>query len=301
MRLSTTLACLVVAASSNAPFDVSDANRTLHLAYTAFCNESAVAAWNCQWCTGPNTYAEPVELVKYLKDTKAGTQGYVGIDRARSRVVVAYRGSKNLANDIEDAKFLMRKCPFGPVGMRVDTGFLEAYQSVRNATTAAVSAALDTCDGCSVLFTGHSLGAAMATLGAAELAMGATPVHLYTFGCPRVGDPAFAAWAFGRMQGGGNSAVRMRRQKDIVPAIPPRSVGYVHLPQEVWNKHLDSAGHATNDSFFVCDGSGEDPACGDSEEHPAFPLDLLHLSAAEHTRYMGFQGGNCWCGTENCP
>ena len=30
-----------------------------------------------------------------------------------------------------------------------------------------------------------------------------------------------------------------------------------------------------------------------TEEHPPFPLDLIHLSSNEHTRYMGFQGGNC--------
>ena len=83
--------------------------------------------------------------------------------------------------------------------------------------------------------------------------------------------------------------MRMRREQDIVPAIPPRSIGYEHLPTEVYNKHAPGV----NDSYVVCDGSGEDPSCGDSEEHPPFPLDLLHLKPSEHTRYMGFQGGNC--------
>ena len=81
----------------------------------------------------------------------------------------------------------------------------------------------------------------------------------------------------------------MRRQLDIVPAIPPRSIGYEHVRTEVWNKH----GDGQTDTYVVCNGSGEDPKCGDSEEHPAFPLDLIHLKPSEHTKYMGFQGGNC--------
>ena len=130
--LLLSLAALGVSSSHVAPtpptFDVEDANRTLHLAWTAFCNESAVTAWNCQWCSGPNTYP-PLEVVTYLKDHKAGTQGYVAIDYPRKRVVVAYRGSKNLANGIEDAEFLMSKLPFGPGGLKVDHGARRACEA----------------------------------------------------------------------------------------------------------------------------------------------------------------------------
>ena len=271
--------------------------------------------------------------------------------------------------------------PYGPAGLKVDHGFLGAYKSVRNATLAALPVALAACDAagagsnsCGLLWTGHSLGAAMATLGAAEVADGQRSVTLYTFGSPRVGDKAWAAWA-GRRLGSRNgtaiaAARRMRRQKDIVPAIPPRSIGYVHVPTEIRDMHLDAKGHQVvsetctrvcvcvracvcvcvctcvrrtpttpcrpshthtsntrtragppqgsrpdaalvarglfvvrlpqADSFVVCDGSGEDPKCGDSEEHPPFPLDLLHLSPAEHVRYLGFQGGNCVCGEGQC-
>ena len=74
------------------PFDVHDANRTLHYAWSAYCNETALRAWNCQWCID-----SALSIEAYLKDTKEGTQGYVGIDADRKRIVVAYRGSKNLA------------------------------------------------------------------------------------------------------------------------------------------------------------------------------------------------------------
>jgi hypothetical protein len=89
-----------------------------------------------------------------------------------------------------------------------------------------------------------------------------TTVTLYNFGCPRTGNPEFVEWAEGILD---SASVRMRRQLDIVPSIPPRSIGYRHIRTEVWNKHSD--GHP--DSYVACDGSGEDPQCGDSEEHPA--------------------------------
>lgn len=60
-------------------------------------------------------------------------------------------------------------------------------------------------------FTGHSLGAAMATL-AADRFDGAR--GLYTFGSPRVGDKAFA-------QGFRTPAFRFVNNNDIVPLVPP--------------------------------------------------------------------------------
>ena len=144
--------------SGGISFDVQDANRTLHFAWSAYCNETALRAWNCQWCTDT-----PLSIEAYLKNKKAGTQGFVGIDAQRNRIVVAYRGSKNFANSVEDAKFWLTKAPFGPSEGKLDHGFLEAYISVRNDTLEAVAKAKEQCANCSVMFTGHSLGAAMST------------------------------------------------------------------------------------------------------------------------------------------
>lgn len=271
-------------------FDVGDANRTLHLAWSAYCNESALRAWNCEWCNTPFS-AHHVSIQRYLKNKKAGTQGYVGIDAERNRIVVAYRGSKNFHNTVQDMKFWMRKPPADtgfPEEVRLDSGFLEAYLSIRNDTLTAVAEAKQICSNCSILFTGHSLGSAMSLIGATEVAQKFKPtkVRLYNFGSPRTGNVAFVKWAKELLS---TDSIRMRRQLDIVPAIPPRSIGYEHVHTEVWNKH----GDGQTDTYVVCNGSGEDPKCGDSEEHPAFPLDLIHLKPSEHTKYMGFQGGNC--------
>lgn len=70
-----------------------------------------------------------------------------------------------------------------------------------------------------ILFTGHSLGAALATL----LASLKTPSALYTFGSPRVGNHDFVASI---------SAVKNYRYVDccdIVTQLPPTLLGYAHL------------------------------------------------------------------------
>ncbi|MGA9643322.1 MAG: lipase family protein [Terriglobales bacterium] len=130
--------------------------------------------------------------------------------------VVAFRGTD--AGDptdlADDAEFLQCEWPQGGL---VHRGFAEALAHV----LPALNPALDAVRG-RVLFTGHSLGAAMATL----MASARRPDCLYTFGSPRVGDPAFVATLIG---------VNNRRFVDccdIVTRVPPESlppkVDYAH-------------------------------------------------------------------------
>ena len=208
----------------NATFDVIAANATLHLAWAAYCNETALRAWSCEWCRSPAA-PQGVRVSAFLKDAHAGTQGYVAFDANRTRIIVAYRGSHDLANTLQDMEFWMTRPGFGPAQAMVDHGFYGAYLSLRNATAVAIGDARAACPSCEMLFTGHSLGGAMATLAAAEHADGAAPVQLFTFGSPRVGDSAFVRWATARLAQHNVTAYRMRRVRDIVPAIPPRSIG----------------------------------------------------------------------------
>jgi len=263
-------------------FDVTSANQTLHLAYASFCNETALKEWDCHFCGG-NT--PRVVLLKYLKNKLAGTQGYVGWDVAGGRLIVAYRGSMNVANYIEDGEFwLTRFKPAGSRSVKVEHGFLQAYESLRGDTAEGLIDGARRCPNCTVLFTGHSLGAAMATLGAAEFSK-ILKVELFTYGCPRVGNTHFVTWTSSPKSDYvtpslNGTSLRMARERDVVPSIPPEFLGYRHLPQEVWNKH----GKHGPDTFVVCDESGEDPNCYNSK---------VNVSPAQHTQYMGFVGGSC--------
>jgi hypothetical protein len=70
-----------------------------------------------------------------------------------------------------------------------------------------------------LLFTGHSLGAALATL----LASVKAPSALYTIGSPRVGDDDFVASLRGV------KSFRCVDCCDIVTQLPPAILGYAHL------------------------------------------------------------------------
>jgi hypothetical protein len=113
-------------------------------------------------------------------------------------------------------------------GGRVHAGFQRGLQEVWSELCALLGPVLAQNPASSgVWLTGHSLGAALATLAADRaLQQRAFPVRgLYTFGSPRVGDAAFAR----RVDTGAlkSRAFRFVNHLDIVPSVPP-PWGYRH-------------------------------------------------------------------------
>jgi|GEM_PF-4474435 len=91
------------------------------------------------------------------------------------------------------------------------------------------------------LFTGHSLGAALATLAASRWLK---ETIVYTFGSPRCGNKQFATGFDAE-----NVHHRFTNDNDIVPHIPPRFMGFVHTGQrhvidynEAFEYHDDGKG-----------------------------------------------------------
>ena len=240
---------------------------TEHVA-AAYCDRdlSRLASWNCTRCSDRTSgfvvsdvvHDEANELVAY-----AGTS-----PRLRSFLVV-FRGTKksSIGNWVDNLHIYRRPLPYAPAGRgaTVHAGFLRLYEesSVRERMLAAV-ASRPSGDGVApvVRVVGHSLGGALATLLALELAsQGLVPpasLRLFTVGSPRVGNAPFVRYLWSHLAG---RSLRVTNGRDLVPTLPPRAFGYRHVPSEVWHVGL---GHERKYRVWVgCNdtsGAESDPA-----------------------------------------
>jgi hypothetical protein len=143
-----------------------------------------------------------------------GTDGFVAHDDAKKRTFVVFRGTeatslKDIVADLRAWQSPWQTEPKVPNTL-VHNGFQMAYQSIK----AQLGNALPAGDA-RLIFTGHSLGAAVATLAAAD--QRASRPLLLTFGLPRVGNQAFIEQLAG---------INHRRYVDccdVVTRVPPES------------------------------------------------------------------------------
>jgi triacylglycerol lipase len=140
-------------------------------------------------------------------------------------VLVCFRGTE--VSQIEDWITDTRmELVAGPMNGMVHAGFYDALSKVWQVVDESLRR-LDPLGNKAIFLTGHSLGAALATLAAARWHdIGRHVNAIYTFGQPRTGDHAFARnFNFAFMP----TTYRVVNQNDLVTRIPPRSFGYSHL------------------------------------------------------------------------
>lgn len=154
-------------------------------------------------------------------------------------IFVVFRGTKTVAEWISDATFT--QVPYRPVSgsARTETGFTAIYDTIDTAIIDEVNALAASGAYTDLYVTGHSLGAALATLAAPDLA-GATgfqaPV-LYNFASPRSGNPAFAGLVDALP-----TSWRIANTNDEVPKLPP-AISVVFngdTPEFFFYEHIDS-------------------------------------------------------------
>jgi hypothetical protein len=92
---------------------------------------------------------------------------------------------------------------------------------------------------------------------------------MYTYGCPRVGNPAF----YDSYNAFDIEHYRVVHNKDIVPHLPLEVMGFHHTNQEIWYSTEDSS------TFIECDDSGEDGNCSNSL--------TFAMSSSDHCEYVG--------------
>lgn len=139
------------------------------------------------------------------------------IMESRNSTVIAFRSTNTIQDIISDAYFLQTPFPTVPNSGKTHKGFTKIYMSFRDQVMAIISNHLPRKK---LYITGYSLGAALATLIAFDIAINTNikkPL-LINFGGPRVGNPTFVKYYNKTI----NKSLRVVNVYDIVPKVPPQ-------------------------------------------------------------------------------
>ncbi len=174
------------------------------------------------------------DLIKFFD--VGSTQAMTVRHKQSQEYVVVFRGSQITWNDIKtDLTILPTPWPHGGY---VHKGFSDEFHSIWDAIKGACGDKLNT-----AFFTGHSLGAAIATLAANEikyrLPLGQGKPKLITFGSPAIGDTGFVASSTGFL------IERHVNCCDLVPRLPPEIIGFEHVGNKIY---YDSCGLQNTDT-----------------------------------------------------
>jgi hypothetical protein len=174
----------------------------------------------------------------------AGMVTYSEID-GKARITLSYHGSESV-EDFTEANLLALKQKNTEVGIDgyVHGGFNNRYMQSRESMMDSIEILLSnhgkTIKDVEVLVTGHSLGGALATLGAFDIKknLGADKIKLVTYSSPRVLDAKGAKQMEKLFEG--NDIFRIWRKNDLVPTLSLGTnwffgyfTGFKHIGQSV--------------------------------------------------------------------
>ena len=169
----------------------------------------------------------------------SGTQGYfAGNDEY---AFLSFRGTEvdDWQDVIDDLNCILRPEPASQVnGTQVHQGFQKALDRVWNQVEQLFSTYRKNHPSAPIHFTGHSLGAALATLAYSRL--GDENSWLITFGSPRVGNDQFCQ----KVMAVPGHVMRIVNHEDPVAHLPPDLMGYCHAPVVPWV--IDANGDMAN-------------------------------------------------------
>ncbi|KAF7337362.1 Lipase-3 domain-containing protein [Mycena sanguinolenta] len=225
--------------------------RPAQFARVAYCSSASITAWTC------GTPCEALKNITFLQS--GGNQGtiplyYIAHDADGEALVVAHEGTdaKNILSILNDAEFGLvplnasRFPETAGQNITVHSGFQETFERTADGLLAGVMSGLASTGVKKVLVTGHSLGAALATMTGAMIKDAVDPsveVSVVGFGLPRGGNPAWADFL-----DNGVGVTFMTNQNDPVPVVPPKFLGFQHSSGEV---HIVDD---TQQNFVACPG-----------------------------------------------
>lgn len=196
---------------------------------------------------GDSPSFESYEQLAYLEAPSTNTECWIWRFKASKRLVVAWRGTSDFGDVLTDIAAHPRI--IRDLG-KVHEGFSRAYDSIRAALHATLARGVrGDGEGWEIIFTGHSLGGALATLSSVDVARtirglpavfgqadevgqveeicplrGAQIVNV-TFGAPRVGGARLCVQCDEYVP----RTWRVFSTSDVVPTVPPKYLwGFLH-------------------------------------------------------------------------
>ncbi len=164
----------------------------------------------------------PFSTLTVIENTSTDTECFVC--NKNNHVTITFRGTDSGKNWLSNFMFCQKTVPYNntDTDIRIHRGFSEAYTSVRRKIHALLPQGA-----CKVTVTGHSLGGALALLCAVDIEYNfpEKDISVYVFGCPRVGNAAFAKSYNKRVF----KTLRVTNGNDIVAKVPPALFGYRHV------------------------------------------------------------------------
>ncbi|KAJ7777291.1 alpha/beta-hydrolase [Mycena metata] len=249
----------------------SSLKRPAQFARVAFCSSASISNWTC----GPPCTA--LGNVTFLQS--GGDQGliplyYIAHDPTDNSIVVAHEGTDtanilSILNDVELGLVDLNVTRFpssAGKGIQVHSGFQQTFERTADGLLAGVSKGLSDTGAKKVAVSGHSLGAAVATMTGAFLKQSVDPsvdVSLAVFGLPRGGNQAWADFLDSTV-----GVTYMTNQQDPIPTVPPRSLGFQHPSGEIHS--FDQS----QNNFTSCPGQ--------DNEHCSTGNSVLEVNATNH-------------------
>jgi len=217
-------------------------NISLSLSAQAYCDPSS-------YLTRTFTqYSEGFIPTYRIFDKSYDINGFIGYLPAHSSIYVVFRGSQSFQNFVEDMELIQSNYTYCD-NCKVHSGFLASQLSIEQDALTEVNRLQSLFPDYQIVVTGHSLGAALATLFSVTLYHnGIKNPRLFNFGSPRIGNINTAAYISELLP----DINRITNHKDAVPHLPPHSLtSFVHIAKE-W--YYDQNG------MHACEGF-EDPKC----------------------------------------
>ncbi len=218
---------LIACCLSAAPYRTSLASKMTKLSAISYESQAIIESWSCDLCKDV-----PLVDVKVVQNDSNSVYGYIGFSKQLKSIVIAFRGSVDIANwilNLKTARTSYDLCD----GCSVHIGFNQGFNSVKDQVNSHINTLLALYREKSFALTGHSLGGALSVMAAAYLQSVYNNVdYLYTMGQPRVGNDKFAAFMTTFIP----NTFRIVNNADQVPHVPQSILGFKHSGLEIWYK-----------------------------------------------------------------